>query len=158
MINHDHLLEVAGELATQRGQGAPRQARLRRSISTSYYAAFHRLVAGATDLLIGQAERGSERYALVYRSFEHRHMLEACKKISPDASRGAEIRRCASLFKELQNARHDADYNPGKRIAMLDAQSALAKARQAIDAIAAAPDQDRRFFLTFLLAKSRSAP
>ncbi len=46
-MNSIDLVTVADELATPQQAGAPLEARLRRSISTAYYAVFH----SALDLI-----------------------------------------------------------------------------------------------------------
>jgi hypothetical protein len=156
MIDPAQLLDVAVELSAQPGRGAPRQAKLRRAISSAYYALFHHFLTEASDLLVGQVERSTERYTLVYRSFEHRRMADSCKKISSEVSRSAWIRNCASLFVQLQNSRHEADYDPNKRVALSEVKTAITKARTAINLLSLVADSERRFFLTALLLKSRS--
>ena len=48
------LIDAARTLA-ESGRGRPTQARLRRAVSTGYYALFHTLAASAANLLIGDA-------------------------------------------------------------------------------------------------------
>ena len=55
--NPDHLLDQADRLITSQGRGAPRQADLRRAISTAYYSVFHAIVTNATDDLVGSTQR-----------------------------------------------------------------------------------------------------
>jgi len=50
-------------MAAPRG-GAPRQADLRRAISSAYYAVFHAIMAEAADDFVGSTHRHTPRYAL----------------------------------------------------------------------------------------------
>lgn len=159
MIDPNQLLDVAAELATAPRRGAPRQAKLRRAVSTAYYALFHSLVSAASDLLVGQNERTSPRYLVVYRSFEHGKMKEVCRQISQGNLRnqfGAQLQECAAAFVELQESRHGADYDPTIRIPLSDARAAISKANDAIEKLNASPNGERFFFLTILHFKPRT--
>lgn len=155
MIDAEQLLSLADELTSQRGRGAIPQVKLRRAVSTAYYALFHHLLSASTDLLVGRSYRGDERYALVYRAFEHRRMADACKRISADTSRSPLMRRCATLFVELQVDRHDADYDPDRKFTRSDAKTAVTKARTAITTLGLDADRERLLFLTSLLFRPR---
>jgi uncharacterized protein (UPF0332 family) len=98
----------------------PKQANLRRAISTAYYALFHLLVAECVQKI---APRNPATLAArVARSLAHSEMKEVCLQISR-ANRGAiwiellprgssvPLRRVAEAFVELQEARHRADYD-----------------------------------------------
>src|ERR1041385_9324269 len=130
MLDANQLLRLAEQLAESPARGAPQKAKLLRAISTAYYALFHRLAAGATDLLVGANARGSQRYLIVYRSFEHKRMADVCRQLVHGTSRtetGAlfhlTLQECATLFIELQQNRHEADYDPGAKIALSDRKS-----------------------------------
>jgi len=69
-----HWLEQAKHLAN-REKKRPRQASLRRAVSTAYYALFHLLVHEAT-----LNWRRFEQGALLARFFEHGKMKSACQK------------------------------------------------------------------------------
>lgn len=68
------LLEQAKHLAN-REKKRPRQASLRRSVSTAYYALFHLLIHEAT-----LNWNKVEQRALLARFFEHGKMKNACDK------------------------------------------------------------------------------
>lgn len=168
MIDHHQLLAVADELATPQGRGAPKQVRLRRAVSSAYYALFHFFLSSAADLLVGRSERDTPRYRIMYRSFEHAEMRNVCEEITKTPMRaayikaldreffGTHIRTCAAAFVELQARRHEADYDPAKRIALLDAKAALTSARAAIAAFNAAPVEEQNLLLTILRFKARA--
>ncbi len=162
MINPNQLLSVAEQLAEPPARGALQQARLRRAVSTAHYALFHTLVGGASDLLVSANARHSQRYLIVYRSFEHKRMADTCRQVLNSTLRtelgvpfDATIQGCASAFVELQGNRHDADYDPTIKIALSDAQTAVAKARAATTMLQNSPESERFLFLTLLHFKSR---
>ena len=134
----DDLLEQAQFLA-QREQRRPRQASLRRAVSTSYYAVFHLLSASSASqaspaVPIGLSDR-------VQRSLEHGSMKEAAKRFEsgnlPDHIKPfvtiplpASLVSVARSFVRLQDARHKADYDVAQRFDRAAAQDAVALATQ----------------------------
>src|SRR5580693_2861412 len=113
------LLEQAHHLANREPK-RPKQASLRRAVSAAYYALFHLLTAEAANRLVTGPDRDELRAAL-RRAFEHKEMKDACKEIS--SANAGKLRRClgettvpaplvsvARAFIDLQEARHDADY------------------------------------------------
>src|SRR5579863_2496843 len=89
MANYDEeLLETARRLiAREAGQrGRLSQARIRRSISTSYYAIFHFLVDEAARRLIGVRNDLARRRRIFSRQFTH-----AGVRLALDRVRGANI-------------------------------------------------------------------
>jgi uncharacterized protein (UPF0332 family) len=111
----DHLLEQARLLANLE-KNRPRQASLRRAVSTAYYALFHLLTTAAVHNWKTARQR-----ALLARAFEHRRMHEACKKtngkqfLNSKPSSVRELRSIANTFMQLQQHRHTADYDNSKR-------------------------------------------
>jgi hypothetical protein len=77
----EDLLEQAKHLAN-RERGKPRQASLRRAVSTAYYALFHFLIAEATL----NWKRAEQRYVLA-RLFEHGRMKSASDRQRADCNR-----------------------------------------------------------------------
>jgi uncharacterized protein (UPF0332 family) len=74
MVDPQELIAVARLLLGENNRGAPNQTRLRRAISTAYYALFHSIVRSAADAFVGARHRQTPRYETVYRGFEHRRM------------------------------------------------------------------------------------
>ena len=74
MAYPDDLLEQERHLA-KREPKRPRQARLRRAISSAYYALFHLLIAET----VKNWKRPQERYSLA-RMFDHAAMGKTCTK------------------------------------------------------------------------------
>ena len=81
VLNPDHLLEQADRLIAPPGGGAPRQADLRRAISNAYYGVFHAIVTEAADDFVGKTQRQTPRYALLYRSIDHRSLRTLCEDV-----------------------------------------------------------------------------
>jgi hypothetical protein len=117
-LAHD-LLSQARILATLDAT-RPKQASLRRAISTAYYALFHLLVAACVQRVTpsGVAELGPR----IARALVHWEMKDACLPISRNnpgsilltllpSALSPELRRVAKTFVELQEARHRADYD-----------------------------------------------
>lgn len=162
MIDPKQLLEVAAQLAESPVRGAPRQAKLRRAISTAYYALFHYLITSAADLLAGASARGTQRYISIYRSFDHKRMAEVCKQVLSgrlltDSGQQfhPDLQHCAAAFVELQENRHEADYDPVKRVALSDAKGSVSKSANAIKKLGQVPAEQRFLFLTLLHFKLR---
>lgn len=105
MAYHDDLLDQATHLA-RRDPNRPKQANLRRAISTAYYALFHLLVSEAVSYWRLERQR-----ALLSRSFEHRKMKNACTN---NKIQNADIQYVAEAFVDLQQARNLADYDSSK--------------------------------------------
>lgn len=108
----------------------PKQASLRRAVSTAYYALFHLLIQEASS----NWSRADTRDYLA-RAFEHRIMKDACKRAenasydpSVPANVVAKLRSVARAFRELQLQRHLADYS---NITKWDRVKASAKVNQA---------------------------
>ena len=107
----DDLLEQAYHLAN-RESGEPKQASLRRAVSTAYYALFHLLI----DDAVGHWGVVRQR-SILARTFDHNKMRNVCEDHvrlffssgSPPA--GLQLKEVARTFIESQQQRHSADYD-----------------------------------------------
>jgi uncharacterized protein (UPF0332 family) len=113
------LLEQAWHLA-KREKKKPRQASLRRAVSTAYYALFHLLIHEAT-----LNWRRVDQRALFARFFEHGKMRNASKKQADDLNAffktnppaghkvdsALHLHRVANTFSKAQEQRHTAEYD-----------------------------------------------
>ena len=123
MIRAANLLTLSRTMLTLDAT-KPKQETLRRAISTAYYALFNLLLDGGCR----QVATAPSLRDLVRRGFGHGEMkkvarvfqggtlpkhvaqvFEAAKR-TPDVP--AELRRVAKAFVGLQEARHEADYDP----------------------------------------------
>jgi len=129
----DDLLEQAKHLAN-RERTRPRQASLRRAVSTAYYALFHLLVREATL----NWKRVDQR-TLLARFFEHGKMKAASEKQrreigtylktkpppGPVLDCATHLRRVADAFFEAQVERHAADYDNSRTWQRADVQKLI---------------------------------
>lgn len=168
MADPQSLIGAARLLLGESNEGAPNQTRLRRAVSTAYYALFHGIVRCAADSFVGARSRTKPRYETFYRGFEHRLMKEGCAAIDKLAlnskagkAMGAkaasrEIRDVASAFVTLQDRRHWADYSPRGKITRAETRDLVDLAESAIARLLAASVDERRNFLAFLMAGART--
>ena len=154
----DDLLEQARHLAT-RDVGRPRQASLRRAVSAAYYALFHFLVREATGLTGG----GDGLRSVIGRAYSHAEMKKACQQFVRPAGLESPLREAVGAvpadlvlvtrtFIDLQEARHDADYNLTERFNRPDTLVRINQVEAAMEAwgrIRATPAA--RAFLALLL-------
>ena len=114
MAYHDDLLRQALYLAHKEPRN-PKQASLRRAVSTAYYALFHLLISEA----VANWNVVSLRAALG-RAFDHGVMKAASNRIQDtrqfsftgeDPAVVAALRAVAKTFAQLQEKRHIADYD-----------------------------------------------
>jgi hypothetical protein len=131
------LLEQAQHLS-RRERRRPRQASLRRAISAAYYALFHLLIEEATIALVARPELRA-RFA---RAFDHSDMRSASRAFAnPQPAQltvltgGAQVpqdlKDVAAAFVELQEARHEADYNVDRSFLRVESADLVARAVQA---------------------------
>jgi hypothetical protein len=166
-LNPDHLLDQADQLIVPPPAGAPRQANLRRAVSNAYYAMFHFVIASAADEFVGVTQRNSARYALMYRCIDHRVISDVCQEVKktqpsakfvayiPQGGFGSQIVAFASAIVDLQQRRHQADYDPTFRLKLSDANLSIATARTAIRRLKRAKNEQRKMLLTLLICRPR---
>ena len=106
-MNAPDLIEAARTLA-ESDDAPPTQARLRRAVSTAYYAMFHTLATSAADLFIGPTRSAAWHQA--YRALEHGRARRACQQGQAMREFPEEVRDFARAFVVLQKARQQADY------------------------------------------------
>jgi uncharacterized protein (UPF0332 family) len=138
-LHHD-LLERARHLVNREPR-RPKQASLRRAISTAYYALFHLLLDEATKMLASDPNLRR----LIGRAFVHDEMKQASSSFGSaglpphvDAVCGvpvpSELQRVAEVFVELQDARHEADYKLDRSFTRGNARYLVDRAGQAFQA------------------------
>jgi hypothetical protein len=136
------LIATARKLARSSPR-RPRQADLKRAVSTAYYALFHAVAKDAADMLVGVGPNRPEKaWTHVYRSLQHGEARTACEAVR-NLDFPAAIIACAEVFVTLQQERHDADYNPDHRVLRADAIAAIDLAEKAIEDLRAAARKDR---------------
>ncbi len=135
------LLEQAEWLA-KREPKRPKQASLRRAVSAAYYAVFHLLASGAVTAWL-RGQRAKPFRPVLMRAFRHTHMEKAAKSFRSSnpvnvlrtalglTQITAALSSVASKFTELQQARHEADYDLARSLSRLEAQDLINLAKNA---------------------------
>lgn len=144
----------------------PKQANLRRAISSAYYALFHLLVAeGVRAFVPGTGPSARSLRVILARVFEHHAMVGAAQAFAGRGSSGwtsavgaipPELVGVAKSFVTLQGLRHAADYDLGRRFSRSASLAAVADCERAFIAwekIRKRPAA--RAFLLALLFKAR---
>jgi hypothetical protein len=143
------------------------QVDIRRSISATYYALFHAASIEAADSLVGDRDRETERYGLVYRSIDHGALRRLCEEVQkpnltekyrrfqPEGGFAASIKGFAATVVELQRKRHDADYDPLVRFSRTEARFLITGARTALTRFRGVGNDQRLIFVTLLLFTPR---
>jgi hypothetical protein len=167
ILNPDDLIAQAAKLIRPPPKGPRLQVDLRRAISAAYYGVFHATLIAVADTLIGRAHRVSPHYALAYRSVDHRGFKTCCEVVrrsplppkyqpyGPSGGFNAGIQDFASTAAALQDARHEADYDPRRRFRTSDAALAVNAARAALAHWNAAPAEQRTAFIMLLVFPPR---
>lgn len=133
----------------------PRQADLRRAVSSAYYAVFHALAKECADRLVGTGKNRSDAaWQQVYRSLEHGFAKQSGANAQKLGFPSA-IVNFADTFSDLQRERHAADYDPAASYTLAEARSAIERAQAAITDLRAAARADRTAFSALVLLKQR---
>jgi hypothetical protein len=138
-LQHDLLEQAKHSAARERGR--PKQASLRRAVSTAYYALFHLLVDEATRILTSDPKLR----LLVVRAFVHDEMKQASNSFKSaslpphvaavaGAIVPADLQFVADAFIELQQIRHEADYKLDRSFTRGDVLKLVGRADQAFQA------------------------
>jgi hypothetical protein len=160
------LLELAEELA-RLDPTRPRQAALRRAVSTAYYALFHLLIEEAMAHVAGGAHDGELRSYLARRP-SHGGIKAVCKELAQqkwpsDGKRWQGISailktpdqgliNVASAFVTLQERRHAADYDPAQVLTRAEVILDVNRARAAFTDWQNLSVSPQRSFFLFLIA------
>jgi len=166
---YEDLLTQAASLA-QLDPKKPKQANLRRAVSSAYYAVFHYLVHEACCVQIGTQHNQAAYRHVLGRAFSHTVMNQACRSFGGGTLKDAaikglprnpagnyvipnEIQDIAKTFVELQEKRHLADYDLTERFRRSDVLALIQQVQSDVEQFATlAPSDDRRFFLACLWA------
>lgn len=155
MLSAD-LIFTARRLA-QLHERRPRQSDLRRSISTAYYGLFHGLAEIAADRLVGatSSARKSKAWSRVYRSLGHTEIKKACRNAGQTSS-SPELLLFTSSFFDLQELRHQADYDPNIRFTNSFVIARVDEAEQALASLQRVARSEQLDFITLALGMTRS--
>jgi len=154
----------------------PRQANLRRAISTAYYALFHFLITESLEVVATGSDQRVKHQ--LRRAFAHKDMKGVCKEYAVatghppaqinknlnklfDTALQPQIKNIAKVFCELQEARHSADYDLNDKFHRTHVKTLITRVADAMNvdwpALAANPaaKRNRDVFLTDLAFRGR---
>lgn len=148
--------------------GRPRAVYLRRAVSTAYYGLYHCVCLEAARTLIPSAPPTQQMF--LARAFGHREVKTCCEWIAGRrggthryvvplvrALKQSEFVDVADSFCDLQEARHQADYDHLASFSKATANSLVAEARFAIAAIESASADEREAFFALLAIRAKMA-
>lgn len=172
MIHPSGLLRHARASAGA-GPGRPSDASLRRGVSAAYYAAFQYVTGLLADHLIGGPS--SDAKAVLRRSWSHGEIKAACQLVveraqvlehNPGAHPTKEMRAAgplidlaagdvhvvaaARIFEQLQDRRHDADYDHLAAVTKVALLEACKDVESLISELGAASTPAREALLSLL--------
>ncbi len=166
MSLQDDLKKQARQLATREPK-RPRQASLWRAVSTAYYGLFHLLVADSSRLLLAGQDRQHLRDTLS-RAFAHADMKKVAQQFATNRVQGkiapalgnnqipVRLQDVAQAFVDLQQARHEADYDVSRRFTRSETLDLIDQADQAfIDWSQTRRDPAAEAFMLSLLVSNR---
>ncbi len=149
------LLQQAYDLASKEPEN-PRQASLRRAVSTAYYALFHLLIDEAVSKWAVERQR-----SVLARTFEHDRMKSSCDDVLKNFKSGGKVppglATVVQSFIDLQQHRNIADYDNSKQWSRTDVLNVLTLATDAFDEWTTIRNQDvaQDFLLQLFLPKLR---
>ncbi|MDE2739863.1 MAG: hypothetical protein OXH47_10095 [Paracoccaceae bacterium] len=150
------LVQTARALA-RLDQGRPRQVNLKRALSTAYYARFHALCLNCANSFIGTegAARSEPAWNQVYRSVDHAFAKKQCKNQEVMASFPEAIRRFANYFVNLQDMRHQADYDPARNFDRREVLNAIDHAEGMLKNLLDSDLRVRKAFAAWIAVRNR---
>ena len=166
---YDDLMDLAERIA-RLDTGKPRQAHLRRAVSTAYYAVFHFLVEESCAAQIGTLNAQRPYRNALGRAFVHTVMKQSCSSFGAGTLKESVIKglprdengrypipkaiqNIAATFAELQEKRHLADYDLSERFKRSEVLTLIDQAKSHVAAFRVLSTSDeRKFFLASLWA------
>ena len=139
LISASRLLTTTPHPNTQ-----PLQDSLRRAVSSAYYAMFHALASSNADCLVGRPNDPLTEHAWsrVYRGLNHspakRNLLQDQDLFS------AEIIEFATVFAQMQDLRHLADYEPNRVFTLPQTLELIDRAEVAIEGFTQTDADERK--------------
>jgi uncharacterized protein (UPF0332 family) len=157
------LLSLSDDLVAS-GAGRPRQANLRRAISSAYYAAFYVFCERAVGSVLTQSDSKGKLGRRLQRTIEHARAVEAAKcfansnqrtgkigaLLGANATRSKDLSDFCKNFVYLYEARHLADYDFSKQVSRADARMAVQRASAAVAALSRVADTHEEFKVLML--------
>ena len=155
------LIAVARTLAAGRNASNPNGAtdtELRRAVSCAYYAIFHTLCRAYADAMAGPyigSQMGQELWNMTYRTLDHGPARNKCNDSSSMSQFSPDLRRFAITLVNLQQRRHEADYDPGTIFDQTQVTQIIDDAENALAGFNNAPTDEIRLFIAYLTSRAR---
>ena len=154
-MNPHDLIRIARQLASgavSGSRGRPRQAELRRAISSAYYALFHAMAFCCASRLAGST-RSDTAWIQTYRALEHGHARNQCNDLSAMRQFPQEVQHFGRTFVYVQSQRQQADYSPDASYSRRWVMQTVEEVHDAISAFENVPSADRRAFALHVLLR-----
>ncbi|MFH1343317.1 MAG: hypothetical protein ABIL01_19225 [Pseudomonadota bacterium] len=156
-VLEDRLITVARDLCQRTGK-RPREAFMRRAVSSAYYAVFHALCRLCADTIIGGTHHKTQAWGRVYRGVSHTGAKAVLTNSKELTAFPAEVADFGVAFVLLQKEREQADYSPGPfEKYFADTESLVGQAADAIATLNKLDDAHRRGLAAALLVKARTS-
>ena len=152
------FIVTARDLADVSSKGRTRETNIRRAVSTTYYALFHCLATSNANMLVGPpgAHRSQSAWRQAYRALQHGAARQRCERQGMIIKFPDEIQDFAERFVDMQQKRHEADYDPDATFSKSDVIQDITDAEDVIRCFNSVPVRDRRAFAVYLLLPLRT--
>ena len=152
------FIATARDLAGANSKGRPRETNIRRAVSSTYYALFHCLATCNANMLVGGpgANRSQPAWRQAYRGLQHGTARQRCERQNIIIKFPDEIQDFAERFVDMQQKRHEADYDPDATFSKSDVIQDITDAEDVIHCFNSVPVRDRRAFAVYVLLPLRT--
>ena len=156
-MNPSDLADSGSRLASLDGSKRPREADLRRAVTSSYSACVHALCLTVANLMIGatRAARDTDAWFQAYKAMEHGRARAICSNQEKMRRFPKEIRRFAEYFVYLQRKRFQAEYDPVVKLYRSEILADAREAKKVIRDFMKAPRKDRLDFMALIVFPER---
>lgn len=125
------------------------------------------MMTAAADQFVGVTRRATPEYALAYRRVDHAAIKRLCddarkptlpdryKTVAPTGAFSSDLRAFSTAVVDLQDMRHEADYNPFAVFKASDTRAIIATARTAVARFNGLIGGERLTFLCLLAFQPR---
>ncbi|MGE0626990.1 MAG: hypothetical protein AB7O43_04140 [Hyphomicrobiaceae bacterium] len=148
------LLDVARDLL--KSSTRPKQAKLRRACSTTYYALFHTLCSTCANTMI-KNKTTRRAWVQAYRCINHGTAKHKCLKKTMMNQFPNDIQDFANMFVQMQEKRHRADYDPTGLYYKSAVEADIEAVETVIDAFLKCDKRHQRAFVIYVAVEGPRA-
>lgn len=146
------LLRVARDLS---GYVSPSAAHLSRSVSTAYYCLYQHILDDCCLQLFGTVKGLSRARQHLKRSITHSEIKGKCKKVSEKLEFPPSLVKFANAIVDLQEERHKADYDDGRKFTQPEVSKIIEKADHAIKSYNRTEKKHRLAFAIWIIREKK---